>query len=93
MKFSDAYRVCLAVKNATSRYSDPAQTSKYGNLFGMSDNPPMSSRRAECLARAEQFRTLAATATDATLVHSYTSLAASYDLLARFTDRGGVSIN
>ena len=57
----------------------------------MSDNPPMSRRRAECLERAEMFRALAMTATDATLIHSYTSLAASYDLLARFAERVGIS--
>jgi hypothetical protein len=47
----------------------------------------MSRRRAEYVARAEQFRKMATTASDVTLIHSYISLAASYDLLARFAER------
>jgi hypothetical protein len=46
----------------------------------MSDSPPMSRRRAERLARAEHFRTLGTTATDATLIHTYPNLASGYDL-------------
>jgi hypothetical protein len=53
----------------------------------MSDNPPMSRRRAECIVRAAHFRMLGADATDATLIHTYSVLADSYDLLARFAER------
>jgi hypothetical protein len=47
----------------------------------------MSRRSAECLARAEQFRTLSAAATDATLIYTYSNLASGYDLLAHAAER------
>jgi hypothetical protein len=53
----------------------------------MATSLPIRLPRAEYLARAEEFRMMAASATDATLLHSYTSLAASYELLARFAER------
>ena len=53
----------------------------------MSGSPPISRRRAECVARAEQFRTLSAAVSDATLIHTYSALATGYDLLACAAER------
>jgi len=39
------------------------------------------------MARAEQFRTLSAAVSDATLIHTYSALATGYDLLACAAER------